>query len=93
MINLLLTGSCSAADFWYVYGHRCPHAGFWQIKIKGQRSRSIIHEKVPFLGQFWSQKLGMGSIVTNEGQAGYFWQRANYIWHFAKYCRTAGGFL
>ena len=57
------------------------------------RLRSIIHENVPFLGQFWSQRLGMGSVVTGEGQVGYFWQRANYIWHLTKYWKTTGGFL
>ena len=51
---------------------------------------SRVHEYVPFLGQFWSYKLGMGSVVTNKGQVGYFWQHVNYIWHFARCCRTTG---
>ena len=48
---------------------------------------------MPFPGQFWSQRLGMGSVVTDEGQAGYFWQLANYFWHLAKCCNTTGGLL
>ncbi len=35
----------------------------------------------------------MGSVGTREGPMGYFWQRANYFWHFAKCCMTIGGFL
>ena len=37
-----------------------------KVKVKYPR-------KCAFLGQFWSQSLGMGSVVTDEGQVGYFW--------------------
>ncbi len=60
---------------------------------KGQRSGVKWQENVPFLGQFRSHELGMGSFGTGEGPVGYFWQHANYFWHIAKYCKITGGIL
>ncbi len=39
------------------------------------RSRPIIHENVPFLGQFWSQKLGIEGASSRMIQE--YWQGAN----------------
>ena len=57
-------------------------------KVKGQKGG-----KTDFPGHFWVQKLSMGLIRTREDQVGNFWQRANYVWHLAKCCRTTGCFL
>ncbi len=57
-----------------------------KVKVKNPQKR-------PFLDQCWIQRLGKGLIRTREGHVGYFWQRANYVWHLAKCCRRTGGFL
>ncbi len=67
-------------DFWHDDGSWVWHADFCKIWVIGQRSRSKIHENMPFLGLFWSQghvwyysgpgrvKWGtIGSMPTNFG--------------------------
>ncbi len=62
-------------EFWYGSGFWWPLADFWKIEVKGQGQKSI--KNMPFLGRFWSQRLSMCPIRTNEGQEGYLCYQHN----------------